>query len=34
VNLELAGNKIYTAVARDGVSGAAPGLILLDDFNP
>ncbi len=34
VQLELTGNKIYTAVARDGVAGAAPGLILLDDFNP
>lgn len=33
VQLELAGNKIYTAVARDGIAGAAPGLILLDDFN-
>ncbi len=34
VQLELNGNKIYTAVARDGVAGEAPGLILLDDFNP
>jgi len=34
VQLELSGNKIYTAVARDGIAGAAPGLILLDDFNP
>jgi hypothetical protein len=34
VQLQLAGNKIYTAVARDGIAGAAPGLILLDDFNP
>lgn len=33
VELRLQGNKIYTAVARDGVAGAAPGLILLDDFN-
>ncbi len=34
VALTLAGNKIYTAVARDGTNRAAPlGLILLDDFN-
>lgn len=34
LRLELAGNKIYTAVARDGVGRAAPlGLIVLDDFN-
>lgn len=34
VSLALAGNKIYTAVARDGANRAAPvGLILLDDFN-
>lgn len=34
LRLELAGNKIYTAVARDGAGRAAPlGLIVLDDFN-
>jgi hypothetical protein len=34
LRLELAGNKIYTAVARDGVGRSAPlGLIVLDDFN-
>ncbi len=34
VPLTLAGNKIYTAVARDGTERTAPlGLILLDDFN-
>ncbi len=33
VALTLQGNKIYTAVARDGIAGAQPGLILLDDFN-
>lgn len=33
VALTLAGNKIYTAVARDGANRTAPvGLILLDDF--
>ena len=33
VALTLAGNKIYTAVARDGTNRTAPvGLILLDDF--
>lgn len=32
--LNLAGNKIYTAVARDSAERTAPiGLILLDDFN-
>ncbi len=34
VALTLAGNKIYTAVARDGANRSTPlGLILLDDFN-
>lgn len=33
VTLELAGNKIYTALARDGEANSGPGLILLDDFN-
>lgn len=34
VALTLSGNKIYTAVARDGADRTAPlGLILLDDFN-
>jgi hypothetical protein len=34
LRLELAGNKIYTAVARDGAARTAPlGLIVLDDFN-
>jgi len=34
LRLELAGNKIYTAVARDGAGRTAPlGLIVLDDFN-
>lgn len=34
VALTLSGNKIYTAVARDGANRTAPlGLILLDDFN-
>jgi hypothetical protein len=34
LRLELAGNKIYTAVARDGENRMAPlGLIVLDDFN-
>lgn len=34
LRLELAGNKIYTAVARDGSARTAPlGLIVLDDFN-
>lgn len=33
VMLQLAGNKIYTALARDGEANSGPGLILLDDFN-
>jgi hypothetical protein len=34
LRLDLAGNKIYTAVARDGAARTAPlGLIVLDDFN-
>ncbi len=34
LRLDLAGNKIYTAVARDGAGRNAPlGLIVLDDFN-
>ena len=34
VALTLAGNKIYTAVARDGANRSTPlGLILLDDFS-
>lgn len=34
LSLDLAGNKIYTAVARDGAGRTAPlGLIVLDDFN-
>jgi hypothetical protein len=34
LRLDLAGNKIYTAVARDGAGRTAPlGLIVLDDFN-
>ncbi len=32
VALNLMGNKIYTAVARDGVANALPSLILMDDF--
>ena len=34
LRLDLAGNKIYTAVARDGAGRSAPlGLTVLDDFN-
>ena len=34
LSLDLAGNKIYTAIARDAAGRAAPlGLIVLDDFN-
>lgn len=33
VELKLQANKIYTAIARDGIAASGPGLILLDDFN-